>query len=128
MAKHTNEDIERLTELNVTIGEHETAADEKAVQFFEDLLAPIFAFKRIDKIQKRKDFFENLKPGSPRTTLVKEVMIFGDRAVVTCVVTMNGQNYHNIRLFYLEEPSGRGAGPTYGWKLLGWANGHAAQV
>ena len=46
-------------------------------------------------------------------------MIFGDRAVVACVVRQNETDYHNIRLFFRD---------GYEWKLLGWANEEAAKV
>jgi hypothetical protein len=39
--------------------------------------------------------------------------VHGDRAVVACVVTQNGRDFHNLRLFV------RRGGE---WKLLGWAN------
>ncbi len=51
-----------------------------------------------------------------RDTEIESIHLYGDRAVVTCIVTMPQKppnKYHNVRLFIRE---------TAGWKLLGWAN------
>jgi hypothetical protein len=37
----------------------------------------------------------------------------GNRAIVMCVITEGGKNYHNIRLFVRRDAK---------WKLLAWAN------
>ena len=42
-----------------------------------------------------------------------EIDTFGNRAIVTCVITQGGKNYHNIRLFVRIDAN---------WKLLAWAN------
>ena len=64
MAKHTNEDIAALVDLNVKIGEQETAGDADAHRFFDDLLAPAFAIKRIGAVQDRRDYINDLKKES----------------------------------------------------------------
>ena len=66
-------------------------------------------------IVDRKEFLDAVASGSDRDTEVESIHLYGDRAVVTCIVTMKpgGERYHNLRLFVRREG---------GWKLLGWAN------
>ena len=75
------------------------------------LLAPVLAFrKRNGEIVDKSGF--NPKPGA-REILFDAIHVFGDRAVVMCVIKEGGEATHNIRLFT------RISGD---WKLLGWAN------
>jgi hypothetical protein len=64
-----------------------------------------------------KEFLSKVTPGVPRETEVQSIDLQGDRALVTCIVTMkspDGDNrFHNMRLFVRHEGQ---------WKLLGWAN------
>ena len=121
-----SKDIEMLSELNHQIGEAEDRCD---YQWLTCVLAPEFAFQRANKdkdvenkqayIQRIKGDFEKLSPKNPspvykRTThLTDPVEVYGDRAIVKCVVNYKEKDYHNIRLFVRRDG---------GWKLLGWAN------
>jgi hypothetical protein len=42
-----------------------------------------------------------------------EIDTFGNRAIVVCVITQGGKNYHNIRLLVRIDAN---------WKLPAWAN------
>jgi Putative lumazine-binding len=107
-------DNQALVELNILIGDAENRGD---VEWLSNILAPILAFRRAD-LQKTVDdkaaFLEKVKSGGNReTTVVEPIEIFGDRAIVKCIVKVGDQNFHNIRLFVRREGE---------WKLLGWAN------
>jgi hypothetical protein len=57
------------------------------------------------------------KPSDRRHTEIVSIDVFGNRAVVTCVVSQQSaggiRRYHNIRLFVRHDGD---------WRLLGWAN------
>jgi hypothetical protein len=50
---------------------------------------------------------------SRRQTQVESIALWGNRAVVTCIVTIGNMRYHNVRLFIRQDQA---------WKILGWAN------
>ena len=106
-----------LTELNRQIGLAETLGDREAL---ERLIAPQLAFRRADAagtLDDRAAFLGKVKPGPDRTTVVSDIRIHGDRALVDCVVTVHGadgdRKFHNLRLFVKVGED---------WRLLGWAN------
>jgi hypothetical protein len=117
-------DIEDLIRLNQEIGEAESAGDKVAL---DRVLAPMLAFRRASgACVDRSTFLDGVKAGSTRETEIESItLLSGDRAVVTCTVSMevevNGQKqkkrFHNVRLF-VRGPGGEDAA----WKLLGWAN------
>jgi hypothetical protein len=103
-------DIQGLIRLNEEIGAAENAGD---LGQLADVVAPKLAFRRRDgSVADRDEFLKTPRPGA-RDTRVESVQVYGDRAVVTCVVTDAGQATHNVRLFVRAD--GR-------WRLLGWAN------
>jgi hypothetical protein len=104
---------EGLRNQNIRIGEAEAAGDRK---FFETLLAPAFAFMRSNgEIVDRQQFLKGINKSSPRLTQIESVTVFtSNRALVTCVVTVDGKTFHNVRLFTRY--------PEYDWQLLAWAN------
>ncbi|MBX9581075.1 MAG: nuclear transport factor 2 family protein [Gemmataceae bacterium] len=103
-------DIQGLIRLNEEIGAAENAGDAKRLA---DVVAPRLVFRRRDgTMADRDEYLKNIRPGN-RDTRVESVQVYGDRAVVTCVVTDAGQATHNVRLFV--KVDGR-------WRLLGWAN------
>ena len=108
---------ETLETLNLEIGNAEARGDKG---YFEDLLAPAFAFRRASGVVvDRKQFIEAVAAGAQRTTSIRSITFAGKaRAVVSCVVTMEVQgakkDFDNLRVF-VRADDGR-------WKLLGWAN------
>ena len=108
------DDIKRLSELNEGIGISENDGDAKSLS---DVLAPRLAFQRADDartVDDRDTFLDKVKPGGTRVTRVLEpIQLFGDRAIVQCIVSVGGKDYHNLRLFVRRDGD---------WKLLGWAN------
>lgn len=109
-------DLEVLKQLNIEIGDLESSGDKKAYErLAAEILAPELAFRRADgtTFDNRQEFLDKLKPSAKRETEVESIHLYGDRAVVTCIVTMESKRYHNIRLFIRHEKN---------WKLLGWAN------
>lgn len=116
-------DIEELKKLNIQIGDLETAGNAKGL---DGVIAPKLAFRRANRdIDERgtvggsqaDGFLDKVKPGPDRDTEIESIHLYGDRAVVTCIVTMPRQppnkKYHNVRLFIRVKED---------WKLLGWAN------
>ena len=107
-------DDRRLRELNEGIGVAENSGD---ATWLAGVLASSLAFQRADDartIDDRERFLEKVKPGGTRVTRVLEpIHLFGDRAIVQCIVSVGGKDYHNLRLFVRRDGD---------WKLLGWAN------
>lgn len=104
-----------LEQLNIAIGEAETQGDRP---WFEDVIAPKLAFLRASgKFDCRADFLLGVAPSERKTTEVESIHIYGNRAVVTCIVTVHTTSgdkaYHNIRLFIRRDEQ---------WQLMGWAN------
>jgi hypothetical protein len=106
-----DDDRRDLRQLQLEIGRRESAGDRAGL---DGLLAPAFAFRRADgSVVDRAGFLAAVKQSPARHTEVTAVTLHGDRAVVECVVTMDGKAYHNLRLFIRQGDE---------WKLLGWAN------
>jgi hypothetical protein len=108
-------DIEALRQRNIEIGAAESRGDRA---WLDAALATKLAFQRANEaktIVDREEFLNAVTSGPDRETQVESIHLYGDRAVVTCIVTMppGGQKYHNLRVFVRREE---------GWKLLGWAN------
>ena len=106
-------DRQELEQLQLEIGRRESAGDREGL---ERILAPVLAFQRANPertVVDRAGFLAGVRPGPARLTEVLSVALHGDRAVVECVVTMDGGRYHNLRLFTRQNGA---------WKLLGWAN------
>jgi hypothetical protein len=120
---HMPSDFKLLEDINVRIGIAESTRDQESYDWFVSLIAPEFAFQRANEqksINNRKAFLETVKPlkageaqPGPRETKVISIDLYGDRAIVSCVVTFGGNKYHNLRMFVRREKL---------WKLLGWAN------
>lgn len=115
--RHTmTDDLAALAQLNVAIGTAETDGDRA---FLEAVLAEQLAFRRASgAVVDRAGYLAAVAPSEQRTTEVESVQLCGDRAVVTCIVTLHRANddlprFHNVRLFTRTDD---------GWKLLGWAN------
>ena len=80
-------------------------------------LAPRLAFQRADgarTVDDRDTFLQKVKPGGTRLTrIIEPIELYGDRAIVKCIVQMGERQCHNLRLFVRRDGS---------WKLLAWAN------
>ena len=114
-AASTTDDEAVLKKLNIEIAAAEDRGDRK---WLEDILAQEFAFRRANaKVVGREQFLKDVKSRAPSKTNIESVKLYGDRAVVTCIVTIKiddqDADFHNVRLFVREGT---------GWKLLGWAN------
>ena len=85
---NTNQQI--LEQLNLQIGVEESKGDDNSQRWFNDLLAPEFAFLRADRVtfDNRDKFIEKIKPSDKRETDVISINTFGNRAVVGCIVTL----------------------------------------
>ena len=113
-------DDKALETINTNIGEHEDGG--KAAKLAK-LLAPRLAFQRADPKQTVDDqvaFLQKVarkkKTDSPRTTTISEPILYSRKrtiALVRCIVSQKGVDYHNFRLFVRRNKK---------WKLLGWAN------
>lgn len=116
MIEHSQMDKQTLEELNIEIGNKETDGD---VEWLGTVIAPVLAFQRANKItfDDRSKFLEKVKPGPGRVTRIESINIYGDRAIVNCIVTLDPETdpkqFHNLRLFVKQDGQ---------WKLLGWAN------
>lgn len=110
-------DHEALATLNIDIAHAETRGDKP---FFENLLAPAFAFRRANgTVVDRQHFVDAVGPSAIRSTAIRSVTFAGTaRALVSCVVTMDVQgtprSFDNMRLFIRADQGD--------WKLLAWAN------
>src|SRR5262249_5737420 len=103
-----------LTDLNKKIGDAENRGDRDGLA---GILAPRLAFQRADDQRTVDDqvaFLQKVKAGGKRVTRILEpIELFGDRAIVQCIVTVDDRDFHNLRLFVRRDGS---------WKLLAWAN------
>ena len=72
----------------------------------------------------RARFLEDLAKSTPksRTTQVDSICLIGrERMMVTCVVTMDGRRFHNLRIFVPNrKPRRSEADPE--WFFRAWAN------
>ncbi len=108
-------DQEALRTLNVDINNAENTGNR---DFLASILAPELAFSRAGGagVDDAGRFLQKVATKSPPGELKPEsieIKTFGNRAIVMCVITQGGKNYHNIRLFVRIDAN---------WKLLAWAN------
>ncbi len=114
-----DDDRALLAQLNVRIGAAETSGKPVDRDWLDGVLAPQFAFRRATgAVVDRKAYLAAVAPSEPRETDIESILLYGDRAFVSCIVTLRESNgeepkYHNARLFIKGES---------GWQLLGWAN------
>lgn len=102
-----------MQELFLLNQEINTAENHSNLKRLGEIIASIFAFRRRDgTIVNRDTFLQSPKPGN-REIQIESIQVYGNRAVVICVVTDSGVSTHNVRLFTKEEGN---------WRLLGWAN------
>jgi len=108
------DDIQRLTELTGLINEYENTAKQ---DLMAPLLAPRLAFQRADPAATVDDqvaFIQKMKTDRTRTVdKIDPIQLYGNRAIVSCIISVDGKPYHNLRLFVRRDGD---------WKLLGWAN------
>ncbi len=108
------DDHQDLYDLNIKIGEAENTGNR---EWLLSILAPRLAFQRADEQQTLDDqvaFLQKIKSGGNRVTRVVEpIELYGNRAIVQCVVKADGKEFHNLRLFVRRDGD---------WKLLAWAN------
>jgi hypothetical protein len=111
------DDIKTLEDLNVQIRVAENQGDR---DWLAGVIAPKLAFQRANPertISDRNEFLDAVKAGAQGETEVESISLYGNRAVVTCIVTLKtdggDRRFHNVRLWVRSEG---------GWKLLGWAN------
>jgi Domain of unknown function (DUF4440) len=110
-----HDDEADLRRINLRIGAAESEGD---TDWLERVIAPQLGFRRVNgTYNSRSDFLASLALGPKRETEIQKIELYGDRAVVSCTVTVTSDrsvdHYHNLRLFV------RDGGE---WKLLGWAN------
>ena len=106
-------DTRILEDLNLRIGDAENRGDR---DWLAGILAPHLAFQRADPartVDNESQFLDKLKSGGSRVTRIESIRFYGERAIVTCIVIVGKESYHNLRLFVRREGE---------WKLLGWAN------
>jgi hypothetical protein len=112
---------DELVRLNQRVPIEENAKNRL---FFEDLLAPAFAFRRASGALDTREMFLLSVPDAKGERSCDpdsiEVRVLGTRrAIVTCVVMVKNEDasverFHNVRLFV--------KGSDDRWKLLAWAN------
>ena len=113
------DDLAVLAQLNVELGAAETNGNRA---FLDGIIAEQLAFRRASgAVVDRPGYLAAVAESEPRITEVESIQLYGDRAVVTCVVTLvraNGERprFHNVRLF---------TRAATGWKVIGWANAPA---
>src|SRR5262245_891380 len=99
-----HDDIESLTDLNIKIGDAENKGD---VNWLASVLAPKLAFQRADDartIDDREAYLQKVKPGGTRvTSRIDPIEVYGDRAIVKCIIKVGDKEFHNIRLFVRRE-------------------------
>jgi hypothetical protein len=109
-----DDDRQTLSELNLRISEAEKNGDR---EWLATILAPRLAFQRADASRTFDDqvaFLQKVKAGGGGTTrIIEPIELYGNRAVVQCIVAVGAQEFHNLRLFVRHDGH---------WKLLGWAN------
>jgi hypothetical protein len=113
-----SESERELADLNVRIGAAESKGDAESKAFLGDTIAPVLGFRRANEtLADRTEYLHVVKPSDPRETTIEAIEVYGNRAVVRCVVAVKSatgeKRFHNIRLFVKHERK---------WRLLGWAN------
>jgi hypothetical protein len=114
----TSEARQELTTLNLRIGVAESEGNAAARAWLAEILAPTFAFRRASgRFDGRCEFLLLVAPSETRDTTIEAIAVYGDRAVVRCVVAVKSpageKRFHNLRMFVRHDGK---------WKLLGWAN------
>jgi hypothetical protein len=130
---------QELKSINLEIGIKENEGD---LEWLTNLITPELAFKRANRpggpivIVGGAEFLKGVKnPKRPTDRKTDpesvKVEVYGNRAVVSCIVTMTVRNeeeqkdetktYHNLRLFVRIEVKKDNTN-VWEWKLLGWAN------
>jgi hypothetical protein len=85
-----HDDLALLAHLNVQIGNAETNGDR---DWLDGVLAPELTFRRANgAVCDRKGYLEAVAPSDPRETDIDSISLYGDRAVVTCIVTVTVQS------------------------------------
>jgi hypothetical protein len=113
------DDLAMLAQLTVDIGAAETSGDRA---FLDSVIAEQFAFRRASgAVVDRAGYLAAVAASEPRLTEIESIQLYGDRAVVTCVVTLvrsddERPRFHNTRLLIRA---------ATGWQVLGWANAPA---
>jgi len=119
MQNDKQDDKQALEQLNIRIGIEETKGDHESRGWLDGVIAPKLAFQRADgtTFDNREKFLEKVRHSDPRETEVESIAFYGNRAVVSCIVTLKSasvdKRFHNLRLFVQHDGK---------WKLLGWAN------
>ena len=81
------DDLAVLAQLNVDIGAAETRGDRA---FLDSVIAEQFAFRRASgAVVDRPGYLAAVAESEPRLTEIESIQLYGDRAVVTCVVTLD---------------------------------------
>jgi hypothetical protein len=108
------DDKQALIDLNAKINDAENSGDR---EWLATILAPRLALQRADKprtIDDQVAFLQKVEPGGKRGLLkIEPIELYGDRAIVKCIIAVGDKEFHNIRLFVRREGD---------WKLLAWAN------
>ncbi len=107
-------DHEALTALNLEINAAENVGNK---EFLASVLASELGFFRANGVvDDASRFLQKVAAKKPPGELRREsieIETWGNRALVRCVVSQDGKNCDNIRLFVRIDAS---------WKLLAWAN------
>ena len=116
-------DKQALRDLNLAIAGKENDGD---LEWLTAVIAPEFAFRRADAtFAGGAEFLKGVK--NPKRTDREtdsestEIEVYGNRAVVSCIVIMGNRRFHNLRLFVRVEVE-KDSPKVWEWKLLGWAN------
>ena len=110
------DDKQALIDLNEQINDAENDGNR---EWLATILAPRLALQRADKprtIDDQVAFLQKVQkvePGDKRVLRIEPIELYGDRAIVKCIVAVGDKEFHNIRLFVRREGD---------WKLLAWAN------
>lgn len=108
------DDKQALKKLNEKINDAENYGDR---DFLNSVLAPELAFQRANEqktVNDRTAFLEKVEPGGRRILEeIVDIKLYGNRATVECIISVDGKRFHNLRLFVRRDGE---------WKLLGWAN------
>lgn len=111
------DDMALFAQINVQLGTAETAGDR---DWLDGVLAPQPTFRRANgAVQDWKGYLAAVALSDPRETDIDSIVPYGDRAVVSCIVTMTVQssNGEKRRLHNLRSTRG-----DPGRQILGWAN------
>lgn len=106
-------DDENLQAINQAINDAENSGDRI---YLDSVIAPELAFLRANgTFNNRQQFLDKVleKKLPSRTMEIETIEVLGNRAIVKCIITQGGKQFHNVRLFVRIEEQ---------WKLLGWAN------